>query len=78
MIFWVDLFMIKNRCFVCGSYSLRADRALSGRLICTSCGNPYGVRKTRRHKINTNNLSFINSKRIIFVLLLILIFILII
>ena len=37
---------------VCGSSNLRADRALSGRLICTSCGNPYGVRKVRINKMN--------------------------
>ena len=47
--------MISNKCLVCGSSNLRADRALSGRLICTSCGNPYGVRKVRRNKLNLNH-----------------------
>ena len=34
---------------------MKADRALSGRLVCTSCGNPYGVRKVGRNKINNFN-----------------------
>ena len=41
--------MIANKCLVCGSSNLRADRALSGRLVCNSCGTPFGVR--RRGKI---------------------------
>ncbi len=69
--------MIANKCLVCGSSSLRADRALSGRLICTSCGNPYGVRKiTRKQSINSNSL--FKSKLLFFIFLLILVFILII
>ena len=70
--------MLKNQCFVCGSFSFRADRALSGRLICTSCGNPYGVRKIGRNKFTNKNLSLINSKRLFFGILLVLVFILII
>ena len=51
--------MIFNKCLVCGSSNLRADRALSGRLVCTSCGNPYGVRKVRRNSIsNLSSFSF--------------------
>ena len=54
--------MIPNKCLFCGSTNLRADRALSGRLVCTSCGNPYGVRKVRRTKINNlNTISFKNK-----------------
>ena len=47
--------MILNKCLVCGSSNLIADRALSGRLICTSCGNPYGVRNLGSNKINNCN-----------------------
>tara|TARA_Y100001968_G_C19305202_1_gene691274 strand:+ start:652 stop:867 length:216 start_codon:yes stop_codon:yes gene_type:complete len=47
--------MLANKCLFCGSSNLRADRALSGRLVCTSCGNPYGVKKIGRKKINNLN-----------------------
>ena len=70
--------MIKNKCLVCGSFNLRADRALSGRLICTSCGTPYGVRTTGKYKSNINNSSFINVKKTIFIFLLIFVFIIVI
>ncbi len=70
--------MIANKCLFCGSPNLRADRALSGRLICTSCGNPYGVRKERRNKQNNiNNLS-LNKKYFFYLLLAIVIFTLVI
>tara|TARA_B100001250_G_scaffold57671_1_gene44730 strand:+ start:222 stop:428 length:207 start_codon:yes stop_codon:yes gene_type:complete len=66
------------KCLVCGSSNLRADRALSGRLVCTSCGNPYGVRKTGRNKIyNLNSFSF-NKKYLIFICIIILAFLLVI
>ena len=60
---------------VCGSSNLRADRALSGRLICTSCGNPYGVRKVR---INIMNPYHIYRKYWLFFSVLIVVFILVI
>ena len=69
--------MIKNRCLVCGSFNLRADRALSGRLICTSCGNPYGVRKVSGNKVNNINLSSIKTKTIFYFFLVVFVFILI-
>jgi len=69
---------MKNRCLVCGSSNLKADRALSGRLICTSCGNLYGVRKSRRNQINDFNLSSINSKKMFYIFLIIFIIILVI
>ncbi len=69
--------MIKNKCLVCGSFNLRADRALSGRLICTSCGNPYGVRKIGSKKSFDNNISFINIKNSLFIFLLIFVVILV-
>tara|TARA_B100000902_G_scaffold387073_1_gene430613 strand:- start:662 stop:868 length:207 start_codon:yes stop_codon:yes gene_type:complete len=67
--------MISNKCLVCGSSNLRADRALSGRLICTSCGNPYGVRKVRRNKLNLN---YFNKNFWLFASIFILAFILVI
>ena len=70
--------MIKNKCLVCGSFNLRADRALSGRLICTSCGNPYGVRKINRNKFNNINYILIKKRNIIILSLLIFAFILVI
>lgn len=61
--------MSRNRCFVCGGFNFRADRALSGRLVCTSCGNPYGVRRTSRKRINNYNLFLIDSKKLFFIFL---------
>ena len=64
------------KCLVCGSSNLRADRALSGRLVCTSCGNLYGVRKTGKNKSNNLNIFLFNKRNLL--LLSILIFTLII
>ena len=69
--------MIGNKCLVCGSSRLRADRALSGRLICTSCGNPYGVKKIGR-KQSISNKSLFNPKLLSFIFLLSLVFFLVI
>jgi len=70
--------MMANKCLFCGSSNLRADRALSGRLICTSCGNPYGVRKTGKYKkINLNTLS-LNKSVFLFLFILIVAFLLVI
>tara|TARA_B100000579_G_C22779866_1_gene828661 strand:+ start:510 stop:713 length:204 start_codon:yes stop_codon:yes gene_type:complete len=66
--------MLTDKCLFCGSSNLRADRALSGRLVCTSCGNPYGVRNVGRKKIN--NFSF--NKKFFFIFILIFAFILVI
>ena len=70
--------MIANKCLVCGSSKMRADRALSGRLVCTSCGNPYGVRKAGRNKVNIFNTFSFKNKYWFFLSLLIIIFIMII
>ena len=70
--------MIKHQCLVCGSISFRADRALSGRLICTECGNPYGVRNAGSFKSINNYSSYINIKNLLFIFLLIIVFILVI
>ena len=70
--------MVPKKCLVCGSANLRADRALSGRLVCNSCGNPYGVRKIGRNKINNFNTSSSNNKYILFLCIFIVAFILVI
>ena len=57
---------------------MRADRALSGRLVCTSCGNPYGVRKAGRNKINNLNPFLFKKKYFIFICLIIVAFFLVI
>ena len=66
---------MKNKCMVCGSFDFRADRALSGRLVCISCGNPYGVRKIGKNKLNKN---MMNTKNVFFILLFVCVFILVI
>ena len=70
--------MIANKCLVCGSFNLRADRALSGRLVCATCGTPYGVRKVGRQKLNNFNSILDNKKIWLFISLLIFAFILVI
>ena len=69
--------MIANKCLVCGSSNLRADRALSGRLVCNSCGNPYGVSIRGRNIGNDFNLFSRNKKYWFFILILIFAFILV-
>ena len=68
--------MIAPKCFVCGSSSLRADRALSGRLVCNSCGAPLGVKKRGAMKSNFNRFSL--NKRYLFIILLAIAFIIVI
>ena len=63
--------MTRIKCLFCGSTNLIADRALSGRLICNSCGNPYGARKVGRIKINKHNSFSFNNKNWLFLLILI-------
>ena len=70
--------MNSPKCFVCGSSSMRADRALSGRLVCNSCGAPLGV-TSRGGKILNNSSNFsLKRKYFFFLILLILAFILVI
>ena len=69
--------MIGNKCLVCGSSKFRADRSLSGRLVCTSCGNPYGVRKTRSIKSNSFSPFFCRNKIWLFISLVIVVSILV-
>ena len=70
--------MISDKCLVCGSNNLRADRALSGRLVCTACGNPYGAGKGRRKKLNNLNCFSNNQKFWLFILILMVAFLLVI
>ncbi|MEB3306784.1 MAG: transcriptional regulator [Cyanobacteriota bacterium] len=35
-------------CPHCGSWSVKADRSLAGRLVCGRCGRPLGVAANRR------------------------------
>ena len=62
-----------KKCLFCGSSSLRADRALSGRIICTSCGKPYGARKVNSNKMPI--LYSINKKKLFFIVIIIVVFI---
>tara|TARA_B100000700_G_C14560215_1_gene630720 strand:- start:59 stop:274 length:216 start_codon:yes stop_codon:yes gene_type:complete len=61
--------MALKKCLVCGSSNLIADRALSGRLICSSCGRPYGVRKKGRKNLNDFNPFLNNNKYCLFLLI---------
>tara|TARA_B100000214_G_C23860700_1_gene577925 strand:+ start:494 stop:709 length:216 start_codon:yes stop_codon:yes gene_type:complete len=67
-----------NKCLVCGSTNLRADRALSGRLVCNSCGIPIGIGRRRMKKNYSSNLVSLNKKYIIFICILIFAFVLVI
>jgi len=69
--------MIGNKCLVCGSSNLRADRALSGRLVCNSCGTPVGVRRRVNNKLIIYNKLLYNNKYFLFLCILILAFILV-
>ena len=62
----------------CGSFNMRADRSLAGRLVCDSCGTPFGVRRQGNNKINIFNLVPLNKKYVFFICLLIVSFILVI
>lgn len=70
--------MSSNKCLVCGSSNLRADRALSGRLVCNSCGTPFGVGRRVNKKINIYSRLSLNNKYFLFICILILAFILVI
>ena len=69
--------MIANKCLVCGSSDLRADRALSGRLVCNSCGTPFGIGRRASNKKNIYNIFSLNSKFFLFICILIIAFILV-
>ena len=69
--------MIVNKCLFCGSSNLRADRALSGRLVCNSCGKPYGVRKAGRNKLNNLNPFLLNKKYLLIISIFIIAFVIV-
>ena len=69
--------MIINKCLVCGSSNLRADRALSGRLVCNACGTPAGVSRRGNNKKSIYSKFSLNNKYFIFICILILAFILV-
>ena len=70
--------MIANKCLVCGSSNLRADRALSGRLVCNSCGTPIGVRRLGTKKKNNFHVFSFKNKYFPFFIILMIAFILVI
>ena len=69
--------MIGNKCLVCGSSNMRADRALSGRLVCNSCGTPFGVGRRVNNKTSIYSKVSFNNKYILFICILIVAFILV-
>ena len=62
---------------MCGSSNLRADRALSGRLVCNSCGTPFGVGRRGNNKTSYSHKFSIENKYILFICILIIAFILV-
>tara|TARA_Y100001968_G_scaffold153788_1_gene140527 strand:+ start:900 stop:1115 length:216 start_codon:yes stop_codon:yes gene_type:complete len=69
--------MIANKCLVCGSSNLRADRALSGRLVCNSCGTPFGMGRRVNNKTGIYNKYSLNNKYILFLCIFIFAFVLV-
>ena len=56
---------------------MRADRALSGRLVCNSCGTPFGVGRRVNYKTYFYSKFSFNNKYILFICILIVAFILV-
>lgn len=56
---------------------MRADRALSGRLVCNSCGTPFGVGRRVNNKKGIYSKFLFNNKYILFISILIVAFILV-
>ena len=54
--------MIASKCLVCGSSNMRADRGFSGRLVCNSCGTPFGVGRRVNHKTSIYSKFSFNNK----------------
>ena len=69
--------MIRTVCLVCGSSNMRADRALSGRLVCNTCGTPFGNGRRLKNKRNIFNNFSRQNKFFLFSCLLIFAFIII-
>ena len=56
---------------------MRADRALSGRLVCNSCGTPFGVGRRVINKKGIYSKFSFNNKYILFICIFIVAFILV-
>ncbi len=56
---------------------MRADRALSGRLVCNSCGTPFGVGRRVNNKKGIYSKFSFNNKYFLFICILIVAFILV-
>ncbi len=56
---------------------MRADRALSGRLVCNSCGTPFGVGRRVKNKKGIYSKFSFNNKYILFICIFIVAFILV-
>ena len=56
---------------------MRADRALSGRLVCNSCGTPFGVGRRVKNKKGIYSQFSFNNKYILFICIFIVAFILV-
>ena len=56
---------------------MRADRALSGRLVCNSCGTPFGVGRRVNNKTSIYSKFLFNKKYFLFICILIVAFILV-
>ena len=56
---------------------MRADRALSGRLVCNSCGTPFGVGRRVNNKKDIYSKFSFNNKYILFICILIVAFFLV-
>tara|TARA_B100000214_G_C23878236_1_gene585998 strand:+ start:475 stop:690 length:216 start_codon:yes stop_codon:yes gene_type:complete len=69
--------MIGNKCLVCGGSNMRADRALSGRLVCNTCGTPFGVGRRVKYEKRSNHQFSLNKKYFIFICIMIFAFILV-
>ena len=57
---------------------MRADRALSGRLVCNSCGTPFGIGRQGKKIINNYNKFSLKNKYFLFICILLLAFVLVI
>ena len=57
---------------------MRADRSLSGRLVCNSCGTPFGYGRRKIKKNNYLSVPSLNNKYVLFLCIFIVAFILVI
>ena len=74
----VNELMNPSHCYICGSTQFRADRALAGKLICTKCGSPAGVRRNRLHRKNVARSNRLSNTNVIVIIIIIIVSIIII